>query len=953
MHDFLRKIWFPLLLIVIAAIQTFGMDMARSARYFRPETGYGRSVAETQGGAGSRDTVTYSNSKIFTKFRKKGEKITTDSLGADILFDDESKILSARDTLKAPDSLKYSDPFRYKYYVALLDSLTHKQVRDSLIAAGDSLDWPRLDSIYYADSAALAKIKFMEWYNGLDKDARKKYDFEQKMKRRRAAVDSILNVKDSLKAIKDSIKEFTPRILQTFAVTGEMQYKRLLTWNKDPLFNDVHLNELDTSYNYWFNDYPFMREDINVSYLGIAGSPVQFYDAFKRKSKEGVSFYAPYEVYSYSPYSIPMYNTKTPYTELAYWGTLFAHKENEEADIHIMTTQNIFPELNLRLEYNRVGANGMLLREDTDNRTFAATANYMGKRYLAHAGYISNKITKSENGGIVDNFWIRDTLVGAREIQTHLSDADNLIRKKVFFLDQTYRIPFTFLKKLVEKHKKAKTDPEEALSVEADSLNSAAPPAGIPDSDTDFETLSAAKDSQFATGSESMTENEMAKADTLDTDVTTAFIGHNSEYSTYGKLYTDKIAPTDKLGRDFYHNNFYINPFVSRDSLRVMKLENKVFIKLQPWASDAIVSSVNVGIGDRLLKYYSFNPKSYLSGTSSTTWNSVYLYGGAGGQFKKFVKWNANGYYTFLGQEINDVGINADASFSLFPFRRHKDSPLSFNAHFETSLEEPEFYEQHYFSNHLKWDNNFEKISDTKIEGSLYIPNWDLKVGAGYSLMKNNLYYDTLSVIRQNASPMSVAKIYLMKNFKLWKIHFDNAGLIQISSNEEVMPLPLAALNLKWYLQFDVVKDVMQMQIGSNVTYTTSWYAPAYNPAIGQFFNQTKEKYGNCPYADVFLNIQWKRACIFVKLINANMGWPLKKADYFSAAGFIRPQRAVKFGIFWPFYLQPHKNSAVSGVSKGSSPSSGGDGGSGGLGGFGGGMGGFGGGMGNLMRGGM
>lgn len=891
MRVFLRKLWFPLAVVLIAAVQTFGMDMLRTV----PEP-----LQETEV---SSDTVIYDNSKIFTKFRKKGERALADTSSSkgDSLFADEKPLLSARDTIKAPDSLKFTDPFRYKYYVALVDSLTHKQVRDSLIAAGDSLDWRKLDSIYYADSAVVAKKKFLEWYNSLDKDAKKKYDLEQKMKRRQAKMDSVLNVKDSLKAIRDSIRENTPRVLETFAVPENMQFKRIITWKKDPLFNDVRLHEIDTSYNHWFNDYPFMREDVNVTYLGIAGSPVQNFDAFKRKSVENVSFYAPYEVYSYSPSTIPMYNTKTPYTEMAYWGTLFANKESEEADIHIMTTQNIIPELNLRLEYNRYGANGMLNNEDTDNRTFAATANYMGKKYLAHGGYISNLIKRSENGGIVDNFWIRDTTVGPREIATRLSDADNIIKKKIFFLDQTYRIPFSFLKNLGAKRK--------AKLAERDSLASVTDSTALSGLEEEvYEKENEKQDTTKATGVQ-----EKKESGKIDTDVTTAFIGHSSEYSTYSKLYTDKISPTDKNARDFYNNNFFLNPIASRDSIRVMKFENKLFLKLQPWSKDAIVSTLNVGVGDRMLQYYVFEPDSYLKGAGNKTWNSVYIYGGVGGSLKKFVQWKADGYYTLLGQEINDLGISADATFNIFPFRRHKDSPISFRAHFETTLDEPEFYEQHYFSNHYRWDNNFSKISTTKIEGSFDIPHWKLNIGAAYSLLNNNIYYDSFAMIRQNTSPMSVAKLYLMKNFQLWKLHFDNTALLQISSNEEVMPLPTAALNLKWYLQIDVVKNVMQMQLGGNVTFNTAWYSPSYSPATGMFFNQQKEKYGNSPYADLFMNIQWKRACIFVKLVNANMGWPLNRADYFSAAGYIRPQRAVKFGIFWPFYMQSRKNASVSG----------------------------------------
>ena len=119
--------------------------------------------------------------------------------------------------------------------------------------------------------------------------------------------------------------------------------------------------------------------------------------------------------------------------------------------------------------------------------------------------------------------------------------------------------------------------------------------------------------------------------------------------------------------------------------------------------------------------------------------------------------------------------------------------------------------------------------------------------------------------------------------------------------------VPLLALNLRYYIQFDVVKKVMQMQIGANGTFTTKWYAPAYNPVLGVFFNQEKEKFGNCPYIDLFVNIQWKKASIFIKYMNVNMGWPNKSADYFTAAGYISTQRAIKFGIAWPFYIQPGK----------------------------------------------
>ena len=85
----------------------------------------------------SVDTVLYP--KDAYKLRRIGNfdeiqiKDSTSGTADSLLFaDDTIPRLSARDTIKVPDSLRLTDPFRYRYYVALLDSLTHVQVRDSL-----------------------------------------------------------------------------------------------------------------------------------------------------------------------------------------------------------------------------------------------------------------------------------------------------------------------------------------------------------------------------------------------------------------------------------------------------------------------------------------------------------------------------------------------------------------------------------------------------------------------------------------------------------------------------------------------------------------------------------------------------------------------------------------------------------------------------------------------------
>ena len=876
MKNLLAKIWVPLLLVSLAALQSFGIDAGRAIGF--------RKISDSLSVNRLSDS-THVDSIIV-------DSISADTVAIDSLPADTAVVLTARDTIVVPDSLKYTDPFFYKYYIAVKDSATRAQVRDSLILAQDTLELMMLDSLYVKDSTEVATAKFNAWYNSLTKKERKKYDYEQALPGKIAELNRKMEVKDSIKAAKDSVIAATPRILETFAIPDSMQYKRIISWNEDRYFHDVNLKELDTTYNYHFNEYPFYKEDINTTWLGVSGSPEMTYNYFKRTQTDNAIFYTPLQRYSYSPETLPNYNTKTPHTELAYWGTLFANKEKEESNIRVLTTQNILPELNLTLEFRRFGGNGILKREDTNNRNVVIASNYMGKRYLMHTGYIYNKVARSENGGIVDNFWIRDTTVDAREIDIYLKNASSTTKKNTLFLDQSYRIPFTFLENLKgRKERKRQEAVRDSIMTSGDSLAIAAL--------LEEEAIEL--------------EEAQVPADTVNKDITTAIIGHSSEYSVFRRIYQDDISTSDDLGRQFFNDRFYLNPTRSADSLRVMKFENRFFIRLQPWKSDAIVSKLDVGIGDKLANYFTFNTADYVQGSSNTLLNSTYLYAGARGQYKKYFTWDARGEYTFLGYEINDFGIHANLAFSAYPFRRDKKSPLTLKAHFETTLKEPDYYEQHLCTNHYMWNNEFGKISSTKIGAALEIPRWDLHASFDYALLSNNIYYDTEGIVRQNTDPMSVMTASLRKDFIVWKFHLDHQALFQLSSNKDVIPLPMLALNLRYYLQFDVVKKVMQMQIGANAAFTTKWYAPAFNPVLGVFHNQNVAEYGNCPYIDAFVNIQWKRACIFVKIVNVNMGWPNKSADYFSAAGYIAPQRAIKFGISWPFYIQPGRNNTSTG----------------------------------------
>lgn len=760
--------------------------------------------------------------------------------------DEEDEYYDPR--LMYPDSVLAKWPSDSLFFYA--DSLTHVFEIDSTTFwnewtygdVDDSLQ-THVDSIYRAlwlqDSTIKARIAFQNWFDSLPKREQKKWTQEHVIiPAQKRKLDSLMHIKDSIRAYKDSVLEATPRVLESNFIPDSLWYKRILLMTNDKRFGDFKVHELDTTYNYHFYDYPFFRKDVNAVWLGIAGSPAKTYDFSKNEEEENVVFYTPHRLWSYDVNTLPTYNTKTPATDLAYWGTPFNSIKEEEINLRFMTTQNFTPELNATFEINKYGAGGRMANQKTDSYHLGASMNYIGKRYAAHGGWIHDRISAKENGGFVNLSDIRDTTLKSQELEVNLNNASSEVKRNILFINHSLRIPF-------------------------------------------------GKDS---------------------TSTTTAFVGHTTEWAMYSRTYQDAIS--NSYGRAFYRDVFHLNPSKSADSLGVMRLDNKLYLRMQPWKEDFFISKIDVGVGDKLLRYkdrvMTEDNKNLIQNTFQ---NNIYAYAGARGMVKQYFNWDANAQLFFAGRQAGDFNVDANAYFSFYPFRKARKMPVTIGAHFHTDLTEPDHYEQKMLLNHFKWDNDFAKKSLTRISGSIEIPKWKFDVNVSYSIAANHVYYNAEGIASQSNQAVNVISASLHKDFAVWKLHFDNRALLQFSSNHEVIPLPLLSLNLRWYLQMDIVKQVLQMQIGVNGLFNTKWAMPAYNPELGVFFNQNETQFGACPILDVFVNMQWKRACIFLKVENVGDGWPLKRGkDYFTASHYIHTQRNFKVGIFWPFYVRPGKH---------------------------------------------
>lgn len=869
--------------------------------------------------------------------------------GKSIFFSLQDSIV-ATDSIAGIDSLKdtsvlqlpqvKTDTLRMTDSSALPDSLT---VSDTLILP---------DSLTVADSATVYTKRQLKQM-ARDSIRKKKNAYLDSVSAvKQAVVDSVRHVRDSIRSRKDSIRLSKPRVLETGFVPDTMYYKRILSWNTGPYINEYRHARMDTTFNDWYNEYPFFKEDIDAVYLGTVGSATQNVNFFRRREFDQFKAYAPYLTYSHVPEDAMFFNVKAPYTELAYWGTLFAYKEKEETNVRFLHTQNITPELNLAVLFQGWKAAGILNREATTNNSLEITSNYLGRNYVAHAGFIHQNITREENGGIQDSYMVRDTTVDGKTIAVNLQNAQNKLSRNTFFINHSYNI---HLESKYQRLSKAMTE-DSVLAAAVDSLVNVRMKAYEAAVEAAFEaakrpvqtdSMSVAADSAgFAADSVGMAADsagmladstELSPQDSVHIVISDSLlrasitdtllppteeeiyvmiadsllfgrldegpiltVGHVGEVSRFYRYYTDDIS--DDVGRDFYNGMFYINPTSSADSTRVFTVDNRFFFKLQPWARDAVVSEVNGGLGYQWSSIYGFTPDMFLAGNSNVHHHNAYVYAGAKGQYRKYLNWDADAVYSFLGYNQNDFKVNAGVDVSFYPFKE-KYEPITLSGRFKTSLKEPDWYSQHYYSNHYVWDNDFGKTSNTSIEATLEIPKWKLEASFTYGLVSNYLYNDTLGIIRQHDGLINVMSGYLRKDFKLWWFHLDNKILFQYSSDRDVLPLPMLTFHMRYYIELEAVKNVLKVQLGADATMNTPYYAPAYNPALGTFQLQTREQIGYNPYIDLFLNLQWKRVNVFLKIVNVGQGWP-DGGNMFSAYHYIKPYRSFKVGIHWPFYIE-------------------------------------------------
>ena len=381
-------------------------------------------------------------------------------------------------------------------------------------------------------------------------------------------------------------------------------------------------------------------------------------------------------------------------------------------------------------------------------------------------------------------------------------------------------------------------------------------------------------------------------------------------YTDIFGTYTDERGSKDENGNFVategheYYDNWFIHPDASRDTLCERRLSNRLFVQAQPWDRNGVIGTIDGGVGFDIHTYSQFALGDYITGKYRRTRKTSYFaYGSIAGKIKKYVDWDANMKVYPSGYRGGDMSLGAHLALKGY-LRGHA---LILEGRFSNEKRSPGYWQENLFSNHYVWSNSLAKENETRIEASFRVPDYALELAAWQGVVKNKIYYgpvgpgDSNVGVLQHDGNVSLTSLYARKDFRIGGLHLDNRVLLQWSTNQEVIPVPLVSAFLSYYYEFWVVRDVLRLQIGLDGRYNTKYYAPGYNPALSAFYNQRETEVGNYPYTDVFVMGKWKRMRIFLKYQHVNRGL-FGNGDYFSVARYPLNPGMFKMGISWGFY---------------------------------------------------
>lgn len=728
--------------------------------------------------------------------------------------------------------------------------------------------------------------------------------------------------------------------------------KGIRVWTVDERFGDTKAAVVDTLQHMYMNSTftEGLRGEYNtLGNMGTARLNRIFID--RRNTQGNFIFTEPYD-YIVNPVSdFHFTNTYSPITNITL--NSCGDKVTGEDDFKAMFAVNANKRLGAGFRFDYKYGRGYYNAQSTSHFKYTMWASYLGARYQAHLLFSTNHEKMTENGGITNDDYIKHPEIytesfATNEIPTVLEQNWNRLDNQHIFFTHRYNVGFSRKVKMTEEEIKAKKfamaskkeNAEENAKEEArkkakeqgkkfdekaydkqQGAKFSGRPDGAKIAGDEPAKDSAAKD--IKTDSTRIAVNGKAAADSLlaiqkknaedslfyksEYVPVTSFI-HTVKFDNYRRIYEAYQTPAD-----YYLNEYYDAGRLTGDSI----YDQTKHWHMKNTFAIAMLEGFNKWAKAGLKAFASYDLRHYELPTMEGGFEKYNEHAlSVGGQLSKqegkTLHYNAVAEIGLTGVDAGTLAIDGNVDVNI-PFL---GDTLQVRGDAFFHRETPSFYYRNYHARHLWWENDLDKTIHTRIMGTLSFPKTRTKLRVAVDEIKNYTYFSqsyditekglrtgVMVTPMQESGGINLLTAQLEQNFRLGILNWENQFTYQHSSKESVLPVPAFNAYTNLYIKFKVVK-VLNVDLGADMRYFTSYEAPDYSPYMGQYTVQgngeNNVKIGNYPIVNVYANVHIKHTRFFVMMSHINAGQGDK--NYFFAPHYPMNERVFRIGVSWNFF---------------------------------------------------
>ena len=636
------------------------------------------------------------------------------------------------------------------------------------------------------------------------------------------------------------------------------------------------------------------------NYLANIGSPRLSRLYFNRdNTSDEFLFLQPLSFFRGSLQDFRFTNTKSPITNLAYHTCGNRQTGEDRVRGYFATNINKLAGIGFKLDYSY----GVGYYYAQPNSMFGSTfyGYYRGERYNVHAYVGINHMKQGENGGIEDDRYIEDPLslgqkYNSKDIPTMLDQTWNRNHEQHYYLTHRYNLGFN---RIIEVPDSLKPTPPSASALLSD----------LPDSiQTVLRSDTVARKLVVDSLLQVWKDEQVVPKEFIPV---TSFI-HTFELSNLKHEYL-----AHSTTKDYYTNLYYGDGKKMNDVTKGLSVRNTFGIALREgfnkWAQMGITL-----FGTHRLRSYKLMDEQ--GGTMNYTENDVSVGGELARTQGSRFHYNATAEVWLIGKHVGDLNIDGKTDLKL---RLGKRDSLFADVHVGFMHRKPTFFFRHYHSQSTWWDNDdLDREVRFKVDGTLRLGKMGTKLQVGFENVSNYTYFAMQNTMLEKAKAGSILPtdyshaVAVMQTGSVqvfgvtlsqdlhWKaIHWDNQVSYQACSNQDALPLPKLNIYTNLYLLFRIgIAKVLRIQIGGDMRFFTSYFAPDYSPAIQQFAVQDtryeRTKIGGYPIVGAYANMHLKHCSLYVSVRHVNSG----NGHSFLVPHYPINPLTVNMGLSWNFF---------------------------------------------------